>query len=250
MKLLVILICLLSERYLVHALSYLRFNWFSSYCNRIYQYVGQTPLLLNPHILLIIIVVPLLALAGIALYIANYLLFGVFTFLLNLLIFYYCLGPVNPFYPVRTEVESENSELAAGHYFSQVNGQLFSVVFWYVVSGVIGVLVYRLISLCREQELTATLARQITNFLDWIPARITVLLYLLVGNFQKGFHFYAQKFLSSPEYNNQFLSEGGLLAARTNESEPVQLPYAESLVEHAIIVYLVFLALFTLGALM
>ncbi|MBA3537050.1 MAG: regulatory signaling modulator protein AmpE [Tatlockia sp.] len=248
MKLLVILICLLSERYLVHALSYLRFTWFSSYCNKIYQYVGHSPLLQNPKILLVIIVVPLLVLAGIAFYIADYLFFGLFTFLLNLLIFYYCLGPVNPFYPVRTEVESDNTEVAAGYYFSQVNGQLFSVIFWYVVSGVVGVLVYRLISLCREQELTATLATQITNFLDWIPARLTLLLYLLVGNFQKGFHFYVQKFLTSPEYNSQFLSEGGLLAARTNESEPVQLPYAESLVEHAIIVCVVILALFTLGS--
>ncbi len=59
-----------------------------------------------------------------------------------------------------------------------------------------------------------------------------------------------QKFFSSPEFNNQLLTEGGLLAARTSESEPVQLPYAESLVEHSIIVYLVVLALFTLGAFM
>lgn len=249
MKLLVILICLLSERYLVHALSCLRFNWFPAYYNRIYHYVNQNELLLNPNILLIIIVLPLLVATGIALYVTNHLLFGFFKFLLHLFIFYYCLGPVNPFYPVSTEEETEDSELAAGSYFSQVNGQLFSVLFWYVIGGALAIVVYRLISLCQEQELTAKLARQITNFLDWIPARITVLLYLLVGNFQNGFHFYIKKFLSYPEFNNQFLSEGGLLAAHTNENEPVQLPYAEALVQHACIVYLVFLAVFTLGGL-
>ncbi|MBA2710565.1 MAG: regulatory signaling modulator protein AmpE [Tatlockia sp.] len=250
MKLLVILLSLLSERYLVHALSYMRFNWFKSYFDKVILTIGQKDLLLNQHILLILIILPIFLIVGLTLYIANNLLFGFFTFLINLLIFYYCLGPVNPFYPIRTEIESENNELAAGNYFSQVNGQLFSVIFWYVVAGALGLVVYRIISLCREQPSTSKLASQITNFLDWIPARITVLLYLLVGNFQKGFHFYVQKFFSSPEFNNQLLTEGGLLAARTSESEPVQLPYAESLVEHSIIVYLVVLALFTLGAFM
>ncbi len=247
MKLLVILLSLLSERYLIHALSYRRFNWFPSYCTRIIQSIGQKELLLNQHILLIIIVLPIFILLSLVLYLANHLLFGVFSFFLNLFIFYYCLGPVNPFYPVRTEIETEDTELAAGHYFSNVNGQLFSVIFWYVVAGALGIVIYRLISLCREQELTFRLASQITNFLDWIPARITVLLYLLVGNFQKGFHFYLRKFFSSPEFNNQFLSEGGLLAARTNETEAVQLSQAQSLVEHGIIIYLVVLALFSLG---
>lgn len=250
MKLLVILLCLLSERYLVHALSYLRFNWFSAYCTKIYQSISQTKLLLNPAILLTILVLPLIVIAAIALFIANHLLFGLLKFLLHLVIFYYCLGPNNPFYPVRLETEVESSESVVGSYFAHVNGQLFSVIFWYVCTGALGVLTYRLISLCREQELTAKLATQLTNLLDWVPARLTVLLFLLVGNFQKGIHFYRQKFFSSPAKNEQFLSEGGLLTLRSSENESVQLPDAESLVEHALVLYLVFLALFTLVALM
>jgi len=192
---------------------------------------------------------PLILISGLALFIADELLLGFIAFLLNLMLFYYCLGPHNPFYPFREEIDEENSELALGRYFAQVNGQLFAVIFWYVLLGALGVLSYRLISLSRKQKLTANLATILTNILDWIPARINVLLFLLVGNFQKGFHFYTQKFISSPENNELLLSEGGLLAARTNENEPVQLPYGENLVEHAIIVYLVLIALFTLVAL-
>ncbi len=250
MKLLVILLCLLSERYLIHAMSYLRFNWFPVYCKKIEKSVSQTKLLLQPAILLTILVLPLVVIVGIALSITDNFLFGIFTFLLHLGIFYYCLGPNNPFYPVRLEADTESSDLVVGSYFAHVNGQLFSVIFWYVATGALGVLIYRLISLCREQELTAKLATQLTDLLDWIPARLTVLLFLLVGNFQKGIHFYAQKFILSPQNNEQFLSEGGLLTLRSSENEPVQLPNAESLVEHALVLYLVFLALFTLIALM
>lgn len=248
MKLFVIVLCLLSERFLVHAVSNTRFYWFSSYFTKICQRLPQTKLFLNPMLILVIVLLPLVILLGLVLSIFNHLLFGFISLLLNLAIFYYCLGPNNPFYPMRQESAEENSEIEAGHYFAKVNGQLFAVVFWYIVAGALGALIYRLISLCKEQIVTAKIATQITNVLDWIPVRLTVLLYLLVGNFQRGFHFFAQKFFSLPENNDVLLNDGGLLAARTTENEPVQMPYAESLVEHAMIVYLVFLAFFTLVA--
>lgn len=248
MKLLVIVLCLLSERYLVHALSHDRFNWFSSYFNQLCQRLPQNKFFLNPIVLLIFVVLPLVILCGIVLLIFDNLIFGVLAFLLNLAIFYYCLGPENPFYPLKKEGGEAAEEVEVGNYFAKVNGELFAVVFWYILTGALGVLIYRLISLCREQNLTAIVAQQVTNILDWIPARLTTLLYLLVGNFQQGIRFFAQKFLSLPEYNHELLSVGGLLAARSGDSEPVRMPYAESLVEHAMIVFLVFLACFTLVA--
>lgn len=250
MKLLVILLCLLSERYLVHAVSYLRFTWFSSYYTIIKENLVKIKINLVSLSLLVLVVLPMLIIWGIALYIADHWFFGFLCFLLNLLIFYYCLGPDNPFYPIREDANEQNPEVAAGHYFAQVNNQLFAVIFWYVILGPLGVLFYRLVSLCRLKEPTAALALKITNLLDWIPARITVFLYLIVGNFQKGFHFFAQNFISPPDNNERLLYEGGLLAARTNEKESVQLTFAENLVEHALVVYLVFFALFTLVALL
>lgn len=249
MKLLVILLCLLSERYLIHAVSYLRFNWFGDYCNKINQIIPQAKVSSHPAFILALIILPVLILCSLTLLIAEHLLFGIINFLLNLVIFYYCLGPDNPFYPVRENVNETDPELASGRYFIQVNGQLFAVLFWYVVAGPLATVTYRLISLCRGQELTAKLAEKITNLLDWIPARISVLLYLLVGNFQKGLGFFAQHFFSLPDNNDAFLLEGGLLAARTNGNEQVMLPNAEILVEHAVIVYLVLIAFFTLAAL-
>ncbi|KTD22821.1 inner membrane protein AmpE [Legionella lansingensis] len=245
MKLFVIVLCLLSERYLIHAVSHNRFYWFSSYFAAISQkwVAAETSFLIQASVLALVVLIPVV-IVWLLLYIFGHLLFGFIGFLLNLVIFYYCLGPQNPFYPVRSE-EQEN-ETMVGDYFAKVNGELFAVIFWYIVAGPIGILVYRLISLCSEQSLTAKLAQTITDVLDWIPARLTLLLYLLVGNFQRGIGFFMGMFFASPEKNDDLLSQGGLLAARTNETETVILPYAENLMEQALVVYLVFLALFTL----
>lgn len=247
MKLFVIVLCLLSERYFIHRVSHNRFYWFASYFQTIRQHLSQTGSL-QAGFILVAIVFPIVLLTWLLLFIFGHLAYGLVGLLLNIAIFYYCLGPGNPFYPVREEGTVDGAEVAAGRYFAKVNGQLFAVVFWYIVAGVTGILVYRLISLCQEYEPTEKLAKQLTALFDWIPARLTVFLYLLVGNFQQGVHFFIQKFFSTPARNERLLTEVGLLAAGTKEGEAVQLPYAENLVEHAMIVFLVFLAFFALVA--
>lgn len=250
MKLLVIVLCLLSERYLVHAVSHSRFSWFNDYFNAFHKRLPQTGLLANSYVVLLVMILPLFLISLLVLTLFCQVLFGFIYLLLNIAVFYYCLGPANSFYPVGENEDEKGSDAAAEHYFIAVNDQLFAVVFWYIVLGPLAIITYRLISLCRQQLSTADAARQLKGILDWITSRLTVLLYLLVGNFQQGFSFFSQQFLSPPGNNDQLLAKGGVLAARTRENEVVTLPNAQSLVEHAIIVYLVFLALFTLGALL
>lgn len=243
MKLLVILLCLLSERFLIHSVSYQRFYWFSDYCQKIKGAVNSFST--NPWVLLALIVLPILLLVSIIYFLLHYLMFGLIGFLLSLIIFFYCLGPQNVFYPIVQSDIKSNEELV-GDYFIAVNRQLFSLVFWYIIAGPIGALTYRLITLCRDIYFVGEQANEITDLLEWIPARLTVLLFLLVGNFQRGFSLFTSCFLAKPEANSAMLRECGLQAVRTNETEEVPMPQAESLVEHAIIVMLVFIALFTL----
>lgn len=248
MKLLVILLCLASERYLVHAASLYRYHWFHVYFNGITRYLPKTGYLGNQFIVLAIIVLPvLLAVWGI-LVLTGDVLYGFVGLLLNLIIFYLCLGPDNPFYPVSQSDEDSGQDESIENYFSKVNNQLFAVIFWFIVTGPLGVLFYRLLYICKDQELTKFAATWITAWLDWVTARVTVLLYLLVGNFQQGFQYYTRMFLSSPETNDELLKKGGLLAAQTREEDSLSLPYVQSLVEHALLVFLVFLAFFTLVA--
>jgi AmpE protein len=105
-----------------------------------------------------------------------------------------------------------------------------------------------LLYICNEQALTKPAANLIIGWLDWVTARITLLLYLLVGNFQQGFNYYTQVFLSAPDKNAELLKRGGVLAAQTREETSISLPHAQNLVEHALVIFLVFLAFFTLVA--
>lgn len=246
MKLLVIVLCLLSERFLIHSVSYRRFQWFEHYCLSIKGVVDRYKLD-NGIVLLVSLLLPIMLVAGLIYILLNSILFGLFSLIFNIVVFYYCLGPKNPFYP-STATNEDASEQVAGTYFAEVNNQLFSIVFWYVIGGPLAALLFRLISLSRTIDSVAFLATDLIEVLEWIPARITVLLYLLVGNFQLGFRRFTVFLLAKPSSNEQMLSECGLLAARSNEFDEALMPNAETLVEHATIVLLVLIALFTLAA--
>lgn len=245
MKLLVILLCLCSERFLVHTFSYQRFFWFGDYYQHIKAIADKNSFFTNPWALLALIVLPLILAAAVIYCLLYGVFFGLMGMLLNIALFFYCLGPQNVFYPV-TQSESESANELVGNYFAMSNRQLFAVVFWYIVAGPIVAVAYRLITLCRDIGPVTLQANEITDLFEWIPARLTVLLFLLVGNFQRGFKLFTGFIFAKPDHNSEMLRECGLKAVQTNDSEEVIMPVAEDLVEHAIIVMLVFIALFTL----
>lgn len=248
MKLLVILICLLSERYLIHNASYHRFSWFPNYSQRILQWIQMNNYFSNPWLVLASIILPLIIVATVIYFILSGILFGFIGLLLSILIFFYCLGPQNIFYPPAQEDSNSNNTSQIGNYFAQANNQLFAVIFWYVIAGPIMILAFRLVSLSRGIPSISEQAIQTTDILEWLPARLTALLYLLVGNFQRGLSLLTHYFIAKPDLNYKMLSECGLQAIRTTDIEEVPMPVAESFVEHAVIVLLVLIALFTLVA--
>lgn len=245
MKLLVILLCLFCERFLIHTVSYQRFYWFTDYYQMIKSRTDKNGLFMNPWALLALIVIPLLLVALVIYLVLLHVFFGLMGFLLSILIFFYCLGPQNIFYPI-TQSETKSDQELIADYFIGVNRQLFSLTFWFIIAGPIGALAYRLITLCRELTPVYEQANEITDLLEWIPARLTVVLFLLVGNFQRGISLLIAFLFAKPETNSEMLRDCGLQAVRSNDMEEISMPQAEGLVEHAIIVMLVFIALFTL----
>lgn len=248
MKLLVIILCLLSERFLTHSFSYKRFDWFNHYYLRLKNFRDRSNLPKHSGLELILIIAPVTVLFSFLYLIFDSILFGLFGFIIHLLVFYYCLGPKNPFYPfMNTNIDAFGEEYV-GSYLAGVNNQLFAVIFWYLIGGPIALLLYRLISISQNLSVVATPAKEITEALEWLPARLTVLLYLLVGNFQVGLQRFSHFIVAKPSLNHQMLSECGLLAVRNNEADEIPMPLAEQLVEHAVIVLVVFIALFTIAA--
>lgn len=248
MKLLVIVLCLLSERFLVHVSSHRRFEWFALYSKTMEKQFSRIYVLSSPWLMMLLALLPIVLVISLALYFCSSWLFGLIGLALNALIFYCCLGPANPFYPARTQTTEPVSEAELSTYLVQINSQLFAVLFWYIVLGPIAALVYRFTSQCQEQALVKKEATLLTGILDWLPARMTALLYLLVGNFQPGLKQFAGLLFSEPAKNPLVISSCGLQALGARAEETPTLPQAENLVEHAIIAFLVLLACFTLVA--
>jgi AmpE protein len=248
MKLLVIVLCLLSERFLVHASSHNRFQWFASYGNAMEQRLSNIPFLSSSWLMLIVAALPMLLVAFLAVYFFSNWLFGFVGLLLNICIFYCCIGPGNPFYPVRVSTDEHASHDEIKTYLVRSNEQLFAVLFWYIFLGPVAVLAYRLISLSQSQKAVKRQAIWLTEILDWLPARMTVLFFLIVGNFQAGWRHFSKLFFAAPGTNQSLIGDCGLQALGCLGDEPVDMSQAENLMEHAIIALLVLLACFTLVA--
>ncbi|GGI77949.1 hypothetical protein [Legionella impletisoli] len=248
MKLLVIVLCLLSERFLIHMSSHHRFEWFGAYATGLFNKLPEKGFRSNPWVCLAYLILPPVIVSSLLFFFLNNVAFGFASLILNILFFYYCLGPNNPFYPKRRYSNQEVTEEEVGAYLADVNGQLFAVIFWYILTGPIGVLLYRLISLSRSIKVSEPVATLLTAILDWLPAKMTSLLYLLAGNFQAGLNQFVKYFFTPPEANRLMLMNCGLQAVEKEQESQMLLPQAETLVEHALVVLLVFLALFTMVA--
>jgi AmpE protein len=229
-------------------MSYQRFVWFDHYYTSIKKIADKSPYFSQQALMLALIVLPIILSASLVYLLLCSILWGFPGFLAQIALFYYCLGPKNPFYPDSDMSKDPSDEVLIGSYLAQVNNQLFAVVFWYLVAGPIAALFFRLFSLARDITQVAPLAHTVTDLLEWIPARITALLYLLVGNFQAGFKTFISYLAGKPSLNNPLLSECGLLALRSNNPEESTMPATEQLVEHAGVVLLVVIALCTLAA--
>ncbi len=248
MKLLVIVLCLFFERYLVHVSSHHRFHWSSIYGNLMEKYMSRVSFLSSPWLMLIFALFPMIFGASLVFYLFEDHLFGFVGLVLNLIVFYCCIGPGNPFYPAHASNDNTLTEEQIGTYLSQINGQIFAIIFWYIVAGPVGILIYRLISLAVNQEAVRQQAISLINILDWLPVRMTALLYLIVGNFQAALHYFRQSVWLKPIQNQVFLSTCGLKALSHKPIEDISMPHAEHIVEHAVIALLVLFACFTLVA--
>ena len=239
MKFLVIVLCLLAERFLVHQLDLKKFQWFSAYTNVVSQFVNS--ILVNPIVLLAALVIPLVLLIGCVSMLLSGLMFGMVGLFLHVIILYYCLGPINAFYPVSADDSSDE----IGEYLINANEQLFGVLFWYLCFGVVGVVTYRLLSLCKKYTPVASYAVMVFDILNWIPARITALCYLLVGNFQHGMAIFGQRIVNAPADNGLLLSQCGIAALDSGRGEPLTLGHAQTHVEHAALLWVFLLAIYT-----
>lgn len=131
----------------------------------------------------------------------------------------------------------------------------FGVIFWFVFLGPIGALFYRVThyyhELCikNENEEHTERLQQLIHWMDWAPARLTSILFLLTGDFANGFYRVKEFFVDFTADNRHLISETGLAALgidlQSSNDNVKENQDAFAMVDRTIIMYLVVVAALT-----
>ena len=129
----------------------------------------------------------------------------------------------------------------------------FGVIVWFIFFGPYGALFYRLAHIysgqCKKNEFDEhePLIAKVIHWINWVPARITALLFLLTGDFVNGFYRVKDYMTDALSDNWQLIAETGIAAQSLDRgiSERNVDENAETveLVNRTAIIYLVFAAL-------
>jgi AmpE protein len=286
MKLIVLLAVLGLERYLGLGDKLRRFFWFDVYLARLHHHLGKQAWFKGMvGALISIAAVPLVIV--IVTCILSYIFghgFHLFMWLLlSIVVLLYALGPKDIYQQVRAYINAtanhdaqtsdaiekeilEGASPSEPHAFTksifwQANQDLFGTLFWYMLFGLFGALFYRCTVLLSQSDAgkkgpgvdQQNAAQQIQNVLDWIPVRVFMLFFSLVGTFNAGFSYWIENIISGLGNNRRFISEGGFIALGPVKSEKgsqhaEEYMAALSLIDRSLIIFLAIVALFTLGS--
>lgn len=139
--------------------------------------------------------------------------------------------------------------------FIESHNRYFGVIFWFIFLGPFGALFYRLVyqyySICKQNanDEHLQLLGQLMHWLDWAPARVTSLLFLLTGDFVNGFYRVKDYLVDLDANNQQIISETGIAALGIDigmsNNDVSENKSALTLIERTLIIYLVVIAALT-----
>ncbi len=209
MTFIITLISLAIERFF-HWSHLRHWRWFNTY----QQWLSHSRVSRLPSLVLFILaLLPFAVLAGLMNHFLTGWLYGILKILFGIIILVYCLGPSNLWVQANRH---HNQSI-----FIAANERVFAVVFWFVIFGPVGAVLYRSIALMSAgSPLGLTpIAKKLQQCLDWIPIRIFTFIFALGGHFTQVFACWKKMVLKGPESNDAMLSECGLAALDIREGQ-------------------------------
>lgn len=240
MTFIITLISLIIERFF-HWRHFRQWHWFNRYQLLIGRHITKWPC----WAIWIVFILPLLVVIALVNFLLDNWLYGLPKIIFGVLILVYCMGPENLWVQtVRCINELHNgdtkgaidcvassfniphpSNSQAFHQaltsaiFIEAHRRMFAVIFWFVVLGPVGAVLYRSIDLCSMQSdfgITAVSSKA-HKFLDWIPARIFTLIFALGGHFQEVLKVWKKDVYTNINMNESLIAECGLAALDKNK---------------------------------
>lgn len=246
MKLVILVLCFVVEYYLNHRVMADRLVWLEQYRRINDKLLGLVQLPDFPFKGLVVFVLPALMLLLLAKIILSGLFGGVGDFVLSFVVFIACLGPKPIFYPVYGNELALSVRVAT--YSRELLESWFAPVFWFLLFGAWGALVYRLVEQFASQEQGQSL--RVLRAMNWVPERMMALLFLLVGQFQPGSALLMANLADFSLEKDDFIAELVPMALGRESLETVDFESLEVMVYHANLALLTLVALFTLGSLL
>lgn len=193
----------------------------------------------NNYLTLAAVIVPILLAILIIELAINDVMYGFIKLIFEVIVLLYCYGPNNLWADAFSSINmlssgdataaSSKLQLSFGiskesnakrkhtllleHLFIAANRRLFAVVFWFVLGGIVGAVLYRLITLIADGNTRlSVIAHQIEDYMDYIPVRIFTFLFALGGHFSKVLAIWRKKAFLGVSFNDTLLTECGFAA--------------------------------------
>lgn len=262
-----------------------RFSWFDHYIGLMRNFFEKSGLWKGVPGLILVLAPILIAVFLIHYFFAS-MLYGLVGFVLAIVILVYCLGPQDLYNQLEGYFTAEKGEdgdatkkslatllttipedeqgisrAVTKTILTQFNQRIFAVLFWFVLLGPVGAVFYRIVAETKRsvekggssETSISSCAAYLLEILDWAPIRLAGLAYTLVGDFHHGFSYWIKHVISGFDKNGEFAQQSGLIALHLNDDNAAQANVDENraalaLTDRTIIIYLVVIAVFVLGA--
>ncbi len=245
MALLIILIAISAQRFLQILSVPYRLNWATGYYDwmaKKIDYVSKGHGLLG----LAILVVPLLLVVSIIFSIVFHI-FGIVGYAaLSLILLWYYMDARDL---VKDPLEDQQTPQQL---LQTVYHALFGLVFWYALFGPVGVSLYYIMMLfCQclsthddaQSKEIGVHAQKVLAVLDWVPVRLFTLSFALVGSFSSVFKVWVKHALDGLDPQLQLIQQCAEPIVQEQED-------AISLLNRVLVVWLIVIALVTIGQMM
>lgn len=243
MTFIITLISLIIERFFDW--SHIRqWRWFMRY----QTWVGTRLSAWPAWLILSLSILPMVILVAVINSLLTGVLFGVLKLLFGVMVVMYCLGPQNfwaQIYVCVMEMNKDDPRAAmekvqdifgialpqdtqAFHHaftnamFIEGNRRVFAVLFWFIVLGPAGAVLYRLVDLCKAKGVAVTqIAQTVDHWLDWLPVRVYTLFFALAGHFTQVIRHWRMGFFAAPIANDALVTQSGVAALDVLEAERI-----------------------------
>lgn len=246
MRFLIIVFCLLSEKFIPHHLQKLRTTWLEHYSQLLKKHL-PAKILDSSNISLYLAVVVSLVLIANLFSLGHYAGFNlIFKPIFDFLVFYLCLGEHNLFF---MNANSKNF-LKPQDYILAINQEFIAIILWFFIFGPAGALIYRVTIYFSEIQEHAIKIKDTKELIDWLPSRISAFLFLMVGHFQPGISSYLKNVITGPAENSNFLLGIAEDALSTKDLDKTPVAKLEELFTHSCLLLIFILAIYMIGRLL